>query len=77
MNTKERRLTAGDRRTIDLGPPKGWQERRRHAERRMPETVEIEISESEWQAWFARRPAKVAPPARHEQAADIFARQRK
>jgi len=79
MKTRENRLGASDRRTIDLGPPRGWQERRRHAERRMPETMEIEMSESEWQALFVQRPPKAAAPAPvfNEQADDIFTRQRK
>lgn len=77
MHGKEKRQSAGDRRNIDLGPPEGWRERRRRAERRMPEATEVEVSESEWQTYFAAKPAKTAPVTANETAADIFDRQRK
>ncbi len=41
-----------DRRDLELGPPKGWSERRKSVERRLPEVVEIPFSE-----WLARFPA--------------------
>jgi hypothetical protein len=41
-----------DRREEDIGPPAGWRDRRRHVERRIPETQEIEVSEDEWATYF-------------------------
>jgi len=76
MTTKDKRSTPEDRRLVDLGPPSGWLERRRRAERRMPQAAEIEVSESEWLAYFSPKPATPPPLAVNEQAADIFARQR-
>ncbi len=43
---KERRDI--DRRKQDVGPPQGWQERRRKAERRLPTVVETDVSEQEF-----------------------------
>jgi hypothetical protein len=43
------RRTGEDRRRRDVGPP-GRHERRRGLEARKPEVVELEISESEWEA---------------------------
>lgn len=40
--------SAQDRRKVDLGPPGGWNERRRMVERRLPIVKEDEISEGEW-----------------------------
>jgi len=51
----EKRNTRGnklDRREEDIGPPAGWRDRRRHVERRIPETQEIEVSEDEWATYF-------------------------
>jgi len=41
---KER--ASGDRRVSDCGPPEGWKERRRNAERRL--IVVAEVSFDEW-----------------------------
>lgn len=38
-----------DRRNQELGPPKGWSERRRRVERRLPEVIELPFS-----AWLAQ-----------------------
>lgn len=79
MKTTEQRVSPDDRREVDQGPPAGWRERRRRVERRIPEATEVEVSESEWQALFAKRPAALPAlaPMVSEQVADIFARQRK
>lgn len=37
-----------DRRIDDVGPPKGWQDRRAKAERRLPVVQEDELTEKEW-----------------------------
>lgn len=37
-----------DRRTDDLGPPSGWNERRNSVERRLPTVDEESFSEIEW-----------------------------
>ena len=34
-----------DRRQSDNGPPKGWQERRKGVERRLPEVIEASMTE--------------------------------
>lgn len=34
-----------DRRKIDLDPPKGWKDRRRSVERRLPEVIELSFEE--------------------------------
>jgi hypothetical protein len=73
MVTNNERRAINDRRDDDNGPPHGWKERRRRAERRIPEIGEQVISESEWQLYFGN-PNPVAPmlaPA-SEAASDIF-----
>lgn len=37
-----------DRRVLDQGPPEGWKDRRRHAERR--QIAVLEVSYEEWMA---------------------------
>ncbi len=54
MNSADNRSGCEDRRIEDIGPPKGWRDRRKRVERRIPETVEIEVSEAEWSAYFER-----------------------
>lgn len=71
MKKVDKRGPLADRRSIELGPPDGWRERRRRVERRIPETAEIEVSESEWEAYFAPRPP--APPI-GDNVQDIFCR---
>ncbi|MBP5996646.1 MAG: hypothetical protein KA535_01730 [Azonexus sp.] len=55
MNRVDKRSACGDRRVDDIGPPSGWQDRRKRVERRIPETVEIEVSEAEWALYFTSR----------------------
>lgn len=50
--SKNQRGTTIDRREEDIGPPSGWRDRRRHVERRIPETREIEVSDDEWSTYF-------------------------
>lgn len=50
--SKNQRGTKIDRREEDIGPPSGWRDRRRHVERRIPETREIEVSDDEWSSYF-------------------------
>lgn len=42
----------GDRRLRDIGPPKTCAERRRLAERRIPEVSEIQVSANDWDRYF-------------------------
>lgn len=42
-----------DQRIEDIGPPNGWRERRRTAERRMPTVVEDALTVEEWFRHFA------------------------
>jgi len=41
-----------ERRVIDAGPPDGSSERRRHAERRLPKSEEMQISADDWERYF-------------------------
>jgi hypothetical protein len=50
--SKEKRR-GGDRRTQEGAPPKGWSERRRSVERRLPDVEEISFSE-----WLNSLPTK-------------------
>ena len=52
-----------DRRIEDVGPPDGWRDRRRHVERRIPVSEEVEVSDEEWDVYFVN-PAKKATPDR-------------
>lgn len=52
MEKKEKRGNTLDRREEDSGPPPGWRDRRRHVERRIPKTQEIEVSDDEWATYF-------------------------
>lgn len=54
-----------DRRVDDVGPPKGWKERRRSVERRMPTVNEDEFTRSEW---FGQMAAFVDERAIQEEA---------
>lgn len=59
MSSKYKPRSEHDRRNIDNGPPAGWKERRRSAERRMPEVKEISIAE------FKRMMAANPPPEKN------------
>lgn len=48
----DNRRTFADRRQRDFGPPSGWAERRKHAERRLPVAEEAELSEQDFAALF-------------------------
>lgn len=52
MATDKERRSCDDRRLDDYGPPRGWKERRRRTERRIPKIEEQVISESEWLLYF-------------------------
>jgi hypothetical protein len=69
-NHSEHRSHEEDRRIEDTGPPKGWKERRKHVERRIPHPEEIEMSEAEWELYFTEKKAKGT--VAHEAAGDIF-----
>jgi hypothetical protein len=76
MHNTERR-NRNERRRGDYGPPKGCAERRRRAERRLPDVAETDISAAEWEHFFGR----VATTSNThnpllEQAADVFDRVR-
>lgn len=77
-NTQERR-TRQDRRKIDSAPPEGWKDRRRKAERRIPEIIEQEFSEAEWALYFGdikKSPVQplLATPLLIDQASDVLNR---
>lgn len=54
-----------DRRVDDVGPPKGWKDRRRSVERRMPTVNEDEFTRSDW---FGQMAAFVDERAAQEEA---------
>lgn len=75
INMVDKRSTCEDRRIEDIGPPKGWQDRRKRVERRIPETVEIEVSEAEWALYFEGRSNQAGAP--EQLASEVFDRVRK
>lgn len=85
MNHSLAARTKEDRRRNDYGPPKGWKERRRTAERRRPEIEECIVSESEWMFYFGQKTMQTANGAIHvtetemvqvEISSEVFARVR-
>lgn len=44
VNGRKKRIEQ-DRRSIEAGPPRGWSERRKSVERRLPDVVDIPFSE--------------------------------
>jgi len=80
MSNHNERRDSDDRRQEESGPPRGWKDRRRRTERRMPEINEHVVSEAEWLAYFGAG-REVASPANSpiiasESSADIFDRVR-
>jgi hypothetical protein len=53
MHDKNDKRSGYDRREKEQGPPKGWLDRRKAVERRVPEVQEIPFSE-----WLAHMPAR-------------------
>jgi hypothetical protein len=76
MKKSNSRGTTIDRREEDIGPPSGWRDRRRHVERRIPQTEEVEVSDEEWVLYFVK-PAQETTPVEHEAAAEVLERTRK
>lgn len=74
MNKVDKRKSHEDRRKLDIGPPKGWLERRKRVERRIPEAAEIEVSETEWALYFGSRSSQTNIP--DDPASEIFERVR-
>jgi hypothetical protein len=72
MNKADKRSNNEDRRVEDIGPPSGWRDRRKRVERRIPETVEIEVSEAEWALYFASSSTQTSAP--EHLAAEAFDR---
>jgi hypothetical protein len=68
---------AQDRRDEDRGPPCGWKDRRRKAERRIPTVEETDMSESQWLNYFGRSLEENTENRQsQEAAADIFDKHR-
>ena len=63
MKRTEKRGPNEDRRIEDVGPPSGWRDRRRHVERRIPKTEEVEVTDEEWATYFANPSRKSADQA--------------
>jgi hypothetical protein len=75
MSKVNKRSACEDRRDEDVGPPAGWRDRRKRVERRIPETVEIEVSEAEWALYFEGSSNQSSAPEQH--ASEVFDRVRK
>ncbi|MDD2665330.1 MAG: hypothetical protein PHD19_16435 [Dechloromonas sp.] len=78
MNNNNDRRVVNDRRQDDIGPPSGWRDRRRRAERRLPELREFVMSEVDFQNYFGAPGPAAAPAAAGilatDDAFDSFAR---
>ena len=77
-NNNHDRRVAADRRQDDIGPPSGWRDRRRRAERRLPELREFAMNESDFQQYFGHTgktstPAALGAPSADD-AFDVFSR---
>lgn len=58
MQERRQRL---DRRVRDYGPPKGWNDRRKQPERRLPATEDVEMSADEFARWFGAAAPQPVP----------------
>ena len=77
MSASVDRRSRKDRRALDLGPPKGWLERRKSVERRLPSAQEAEISADEFAQYFgSARISANTNDAMLDLAADVFSRVR-
>lgn len=74
MNTNRR--TRMDRRQRDYGPPRGWTERRQHAERRLPAAEEADLSAEDFARYFGSAGKAPDSDAMLERAAEVFDRVR-
>ena len=74
-HTADRRAR-NEQRLYDAGPPHNCCERRRRAERRLPEIEENVIPDAEWEKFFGRHSRVSSETQQLEQAADIFDRAR-
>jgi hypothetical protein len=74
MIRKDKRALQEDRRGADVGPPKGWRDRRKGVERRIPVTEEVDVTDSQWATYFGPRSDEAAdneqPPDDAESAFD-------
>lgn len=62
MSDKYKPRSGRDRRKKDMGPPKGWKDRRHAPERRMPEVEEISVAEFMRLMAEAGQPNKTSEP---------------
>lgn len=70
----ERRMQT-DRRHRDAGPPRGWSERRRRSERRLPMAVVDEISADDFARYFSSMSKADKPEVQvSDEAAAVFDR---
>lgn len=77
MKKEHKARAAQDRRSQDKGPPSGWKERRRTAERRIPAVEETSMTEAEWLSYFgATKPVTAPAIETHEIAAEILGKAR-
>lgn len=66
-NAGERRKR-GERRRRDIGPPSNIRERRLSRERRVLSVREVELSDRQWERYFAQTQPSPRPPNIHEAA---------
>lgn len=74
MSQFSERRKEHDRRQREAGPPNGWRDRRKKAERRIPETAEYVVSEADWLRYFGHLPAQSAGNTKPSPAASALAR---
>lgn len=78
MEKEHKARAAQDRRDDDCGPPSGWKERRRKAERRIPAVEETDMTEAEWLSYFGSEKSAETPSTEtHEIAAEILGKARR
>lgn len=68
--------THADRRQRDIGPPRGWVDRRQHAERRLPKTTEADLSADDFAKYFGEVGKPASNNALLDQASAVFDRVR-
>lgn len=64
-NDGERR-NRGDRRRRDVGPPSDFRERRQTRERRATSVREVELSDLQWERYFAQTQPSLPPTPHHD-----------
>lgn len=62
------RRNRGERRRRDVGPPNDFRERRQTRERRVTSVHEVELSDRQWERYFAQTQPSLPPTPHHDMA---------